>query len=314
MNTKNKTVLVVGVTGMLGSQIASDLLKQGNCQVRALIRSGGYSHKKAEIIKNLSNMGLATFEGDLLSLNSLFSVCENVDTIVSAVQGNEELIVKGQTNLIEAAEKTGVTKIIPSDFTVDLHKIDYQDSVWLAPRKQANEAFEGKSVRPISVLNGAFMEVAINPMLGIVNWDANSFTYWGDDQILCDFTSIQDAAKFTAALAVDDSFAGRSLRIAGDVLTMKQLHSLYEKFAGRKLEYRCGGSIDELKEKIAIIQEREPENVAAYGLYQSLCVMMSGKGKLNPLDNTHYPDIEPLTFQDFLSLNPSTTGGLGGVN
>ena len=314
IETDFKTVLVVGVTGMLGNQIASYLLERNDCKVRALIRPGGYTNKKAEIIKNLCNIGLETFEGDLLSPDSLFSACEDVDTIISAVQGNEDVIVEGQKNLIEAAEKTGVAKMIPSDFSVDIHKLDYADSVWLAPRKQANEAFEGRSVRPISVLNGAFMEVAINPMLGIVNWEDNIFTYWGDDQTLCDFTSINDSAKFTAAVAVDDSFSGRSLRVAGDVLSMRKLHELYEEFAGRKLEYRCGGTISDLKEKIAIIRKKDPSNIPAYGLYQSLYVMMSGKGKLDPLDNARYSDFEPLTFREFLRSNPMTTGGLGGVD
>ena len=42
-------------------------------------------------------------EGDLLDLPSLLNACEGVEAIVSAVSGDEEMMVTGQINLIKAA-------------------------------------------------------------------------------------------------------------------------------------------------------------------------------------------------------------------
>lgn len=209
-----KTVLVAGVAGMLGHQIAEALLESGHATVRALIRPGGYDGEKGRKLEELMSRGLQTVEGDLLAPESLPGACEAVDTVISAVQGGEAVIVRGQTNLIEAADRAGVPRMIPSDFSVDLHKLDYEDHAWLGQRKRADDAFHGKTIQPTPVLNGGFMEVAVNPLLGLVNWEEGTFTYWGDGEQPCDFTAIPDAARYTAAAALDDELRGRPLRVA----------------------------------------------------------------------------------------------------
>ena len=308
--SERKTILIAGVTGMLGHQIASVLLGRGDCSVQALIRPGGYDDDKGAKLEQLRSRGLKTVEGDLTVPKTLLPACEGVDTVISAVQGGEKVVVTGQTNLIEAAETAGVTRMIPSDFSIDLHKLDYNDHVWLAMRKRADDAFKGKSVKPTSVLIGAFMDVAIDPILGLVNWDEGYFTYWGDGEQPCDFTAVADTAKYIAAAALDDGLTGRSLRVAGEVLTMKQLHSIFEEFAGCKLELRNPGSVDELKELIENKKRENPEAQAAYVFYQYQWAMVSGKAKLDELDNERYPDIKPMSMRDFLSHKPpSKTSG-----
>lgn len=42
-----------------------------------------------------------------------------------------------------------------SDFSIDLHRLDYGDILDLDLRKKADEAFEGSTVRPTSVMNAA---------------------------------------------------------------------------------------------------------------------------------------------------------------
>jgi nucleoside-diphosphate-sugar epimerase len=112
MGTK-PTVLVAGVTGMLGNKIASAILDKGAMTVKALVRP---NNSKQAQLQPLQQRGMTLVEGDLLDLSSLFKACENVDAIVSAVSGDEEMTVKGQLNLIEAATAREVRRMIPSDY------------------------------------------------------------------------------------------------------------------------------------------------------------------------------------------------------
>ena len=308
-----ETVLVAGVTGMLGHQIAEALLERGHATVRALIRPGGYGGERGRKLEELRSRGLQTVEGDLLAPESLPAACAGVDTVISTVQGGEDVIVRGQTNLIEAADRAGVPRMIPSDFSVDLYKLDSEDYVWLGLRKRADEAFHGKTIQPTPVLQGVFMEVAVNPLLGLVNWKQGTFTSWGDGEQPCDFTAIADTARYAAAAALDDGLRGRALRVAGDVLTLRQLHERFQKFAGRELTARYAGTVEDLRRLIDEIKGKDPANQPAYAFPQYVWAMVSGKGKLDPLDNGRYPDIRPMTMQEFLSRNPSLGGGAGSL-
>ena len=302
--SERKTILIAGVTGTLGHQIASPMLARHDCFVRALIRPGDYQGEKARRLDELRGRGLQTVEGDLLAPQTLPAACRGVDVIVSAVQGGEEVIVGGQMNLIEAADKENVPRMIPSDFSVDLYKLDHDDHASLALRKRAHEAFRGKQVKPTSVLQGTFMEVAVNPILELVDWDRRTFTYWGDGEQPCDFISTADAAKYTAAAALDDGLSGRLFRVTGDVLTMRHLHALLEEFVGRKLEAQHAGSVEDLRRIIDERKRQDPADQYAY-LFEYVWTMVSGKGKLHPLDNDRYPDIWPMTMREFLFRNIS---------
>jgi uncharacterized protein YbjT (DUF2867 family) len=298
---------------MLGHQIAEALLERGDASVRALIRPGGYGGEKGRKLEGLRSRGVQTVEGDLLAPESLPAACAGVDTVISAVQGGEDVIVHGQTNLIEAADRAGVPRMIPSDFSVDLYKLDYEDHVWLGLRKRANEGFHGKTIRPTPVLQGAFMEVVVNPLVGLVNWEQGTFTYWGDGEQPCDFTAIADTARYTAAAALDDGLRGRALRIAGDVLTMRQLHERFQEFAGRELKVRHAGTVEDLRRLIDETKRKDPANQPAYAFPQYVWAQVSGKGKLDPLDNGRYADIRPTTMRELLSQNPSLSGGAGSL-
>jgi hypothetical protein len=109
-----------------------------------------------------------------------------------------------------------------------------------------------------------------------------------------------DAAKYTAVAALDDGLSGRPLRVTGDVLTMRDLHALLEEFVGRKLVAQHAGSIEDLRRIIGERKRQDRADQYAYSCYQYVWTMVSGKGKLRPLDNDRYPDIRPLTMREFL--------------
>jgi uncharacterized protein YbjT (DUF2867 family) len=295
------TVLMVGVTGMLGSQIAEALLNQENAIVKALTRSQETDPVKQQRLDTLTAKGLQSIAGDLLEPDSLPTACTGVDVIISAVQGNETVMIQGQQNLIKAAESTGVSRMIPSDFAVDITKLDYGDNFNLDLRKKADEAFQNSSVQPTSIFNGAFIDVMIQPFFkALVDWDEGIFNYWGDGNQPCDFTTVADTALYTAAAATDRTMTGRPLRIAGDVLTLKQFQQALEEGSGRKLEARSLGSVADLRAAIDRCKQTASNPWDWISLQYVWCIV-SGKGKLDPIDNSRYPHIHPTSVTDFVS-------------
>jgi uncharacterized protein YbjT (DUF2867 family) len=283
---------------MLGSQITGSLLRR-DAHVRALVRPETLSGQKAAV-ETLADRGAEVIEGDLLDpTDRLARTLEGVEVVISAVQGGADVVTDGQVNLIRAAEKAGVPRMIPSDFGVDLHRLDYGDNVFLDHRKKASEAFTGSGVRPTSLLNGAFFEVMTQPFIEMVDWEAGTFSYWGDGDQPCDFTTVADTAEYTAAAALDRSVTGRAVRVAGDVLSMKEFHQALERGSGRRLKVRHQGGAEDLR---AQIQRRKAtaQSPVEYVALQYVWAMVTGKAKLDPLDNSRYPDIHPIGAEEFV--------------
>jgi uncharacterized protein YbjT (DUF2867 family) len=118
--------------------------------VRALVREshadGGDALRELVDARKLSLV-----VGDLNDVAVLAEHLHGADVVVSAVQGGREVIVDGQINLLRAAAAAGVSRMIPSDFSVDLHRLDYGDNLFLDMRKEADEAFTGTlSAPPLS--------------------------------------------------------------------------------------------------------------------------------------------------------------------
>jgi uncharacterized protein YbjT (DUF2867 family) len=289
------TVLVAGATGNLGSKIVTELVKRG-ASVRALVRHGNADG--GDTLRPLVDTGAITLVvGDLNdNIATLARHLDGVDVVVSAVQGGPDVIIDGQTNLLRAAETARVTRMIPSDFSADLHRLDYGDNMFLDMRKKADEAFTGSTVRPTFVLNGGFMEVMLAAFMGILDLENGSFSYWGDGEQPMDFTSIPD----TAAAALDESAAGRTVSVAGSVLTMRQLHAEVEKATGRTLQIRELGSVDDLKAEIERRKETAKNPYEFVSLHYQWA-MVTGKAKLHDLRNDDYPDITPTSVTEFLA-------------
>lgn len=297
------SVLIVGVTGTLGSKVAHAILDKGIMSVKALVRS---SSKNNERIQSLSDRGVMILEGDLSDLSSLQNVCKGSTAVISTVRGGnsetseQETMLTGQLNLIEAAKSAGVQRFIPSDFAIDYFKIAPEDNYNLNFRIQIAEALQQSGLESTFVLNGVFTEVLVSPFLKIFDLPSGIFRYWGDGEILFDTTTFDDTAKYVAEAVIDPELANRPLRIAGDTLNLKQLHAAYEEVTGKTLMLERLGSIEELKQWI----EEKKQTATSHFEYlpeQYHYVTFSGKGKLDALDNDRYPHIQPTTVKQFFA-------------
>lgn len=299
MTTKS-TVLVVGSTGMLGFKIVLALLDKGATQVKAMVRSRNDSNEEnSKKIDEMKAKGAVIVEGDLMQPETLLSVCEGVDVVVSAV-GNNQVTVPGQKNLIDAAKQQGIKRFIPSDYSVDYRKLDYGDNDNLDMRKQVFEYLQLIGLEYTLILNGAFMDNVGTPYMPQFDLEHQTFQYWGDGETPLDFTTTDDTAKYVAEAVNDPDLANTALEVAGDVLTAKQLKAVYEEATGNPLKEKPLGSVEELKAWIAA-KKPSAKSPVEYVPQQYEYTMASGKGKLDHLQNDRYPQIKPTTLKQFLS-------------
>jgi uncharacterized protein YbjT (DUF2867 family) len=297
--TNKPVVLVVGSTGMLGTKIISALLDKGATEVRAMVRPGSDSDEKnRQKIEKMKAQGATIVEGDVMQPETLLPICQGVDVVVSAV-GNNQTTVPGQKNLIDAAKQQGVKRFIPSDYSVDYRKIDYGDNDNLDMRKEVFSYLQQSGLEYTLILSGAFMDNIGTPYAAQFDLDNGVFEYWGDGEMSLDFTTTDDTAKYVAEAVSDPDLANTALEVAGEVLTDKQLLAAYEAATGKKLQEKRLGSVEDLK---AWIDRKKPlaKSPVEYLPQQYEYVMVSGKAKLDNIQNSRYPNIKPLTVYQYL--------------
>jgi uncharacterized protein YbjT (DUF2867 family) len=292
------TVLVAGATGMLGTKIVSALLDKGDVNVRAMVRSTNDSKPETrQKIDEMKAKGATIVEGDVMQPETLLNPCTGVDVVVSAI-GNTEATVPGQKNLIDAAKQQGVKRFIPSDYSADYRGLEYGDNDNLDKRKEVLEYLQHSGLEYTLVLNGAFMEsITYMPLFDL---EHQTFQYWGDGEMPMNFTTTDDTAKYVAEAALDPDLANKALEVAGDTLTPKQLKATYEAATGTKLTEQQLGSIPEFKAWIDT-KKASAKSLEEYVYHQYIYAMVSGKGKLDHIDNDRYPQIQPMTVKQLLS-------------
>jgi nucleoside-diphosphate-sugar epimerase len=294
--TTTAKIFVAGATGLLGGRTVAALLDQG-AAVRALVRPGTESDKRAALTA-LEARGLELVEGDITDpVEKLAAAIGDATTVISAVQGGPDLIVDGQVNLVRAAERAGARRFVPSDFAIDITKLEDDDNFMIGWRRQAAAAYGDTSLEVLSVLNGAFYEVMIG-FMGIVDWEAGTVSHWGDADQPLDMTSISDTAAFTAAVALDPEAKGTH-RFAGEVLSMRQFHQTLERATGRTLTLKNLGTADELRAEITRRAAGSQNPFDYVGLQYQWC-MVTGKAKFDTLDNAKYPQVKPVSLEEFV--------------
>jgi hypothetical protein len=112
-------------------------------------------------------------------------------------------------------------------------------------------------------------------------------------------TTTDDTAKYVAEAVSDPDLANTALEVAGEVLTMKELLAVYEEATGKKLQVNQLGSVEDLK---AWSEQKKPtaQSPVEYIPQQYEYRMVSGKGKLDNIQNARYPHIKPLTVKQYL--------------
>jgi NmrA-like family len=253
--------------------------------------------KKKDALKPLLDHGAEFVEGDLADHASLDRATQGVDVIVSAVQGGPDIIIDGQVALAEAGKRNGVRRILPSDYAMDIFKATPGEHMMFDLRRKADDAIAKVGIEHIHVLQGAFMEM-FGPKMGTFDYEAGTYSYWGDGNQAVDCTSVQSTASMVAHIALDRSVTSGKFAFAGDRISILDAAKVIEKQTGRTFTHSSLGSEADLRAAIAQAH-KDTSNpfkpvMLAYQLY-----MLNGQTALTDLQNKRYADVKLESFAEF---------------
>lgn len=289
-----QTVLLAGATGRLGGRIAHHLLDQPDARLRLMVRHSRDRDRLASL-GPLLDRGAELIEADLADTDSLDRATDGADVIVSAVQGGPEVIVEGQAALAAAGKRNGVTRMLPSDFALDLFKAVPGEHPAFDARRTADERIAAIGLQQVNLLPGGFMEMFLSRM-GAVDWTAGTISFWGDGERPIEMTSIEDAARMAARVAVDRDVQPGPFAFAGDRVSFRQAAAIMSAQTGHDLVPTSLGTEADLRALIAAQPEKKP--MLAYHLY-----MLIGQTALGDLQSDRYLDLRLDRFEAFAARN-----------
>jgi uncharacterized protein YbjT (DUF2867 family) len=257
--------LIVGATGMLGSEIAHQLLKRGR-RVRALVRSSA----RPERIALLRDAGAELVYGDLKAPGTLEAACAGATAVISTASSTnsraegdsiETVDGAGQLALIEAARHAAVEQFVFVSFPPS--RLDFP----LQTAKRAAEASLRASGLGYTVLQPAhFFETWFSEAVGFDLRGRSTRLFGGGDAKLS-FVSFRDVARVVAEVLGKRAAFGKTLAFGGpDALSQRDVLSLFE-------ELTCSRFQVENIDAAALTSQAEPPGDALSRSFAALMLL-----------------------------------------
>jgi NADH dehydrogenase len=224
------TVLVVGATGFLGTEICRRLAGTGT-PPRALVRETSDPMR----VEGLRDLGAEIVVGDLRDRESLSPACTGVDVVfstatsiiregeISAVDGD------GQLNLVDAAREAGVSRFV---------YISFEELGTGAPLEQAKRAVEdglrASGICYTILRAGLFHETWLTPATG---FDAASGTanVYGSGEAELSWIALPDVATAAVNSLEEPETEDAIVPIAGERLSYADVVATFEEATGRAI-------------------------------------------------------------------------------
>jgi len=296
-------VAVAGATGNLGLRVVRELARK-EARVVCLIRAGTAEQKledlrttgvQVEVVENAEDMA---------------PKLDGVHCVVSTLQGLADVIVETQSQILKAAAQASVPRFFPSDFSTDFRQLPAGENRNFDLRREFHKTLERVPVRATSVFNGAFAEI-LGYGSPLLNFKEKSVGYWEDAEWRIDFTTMDDAAAYTAAAALDES-TPPALHISSFSVSPRQIAVTAGKVLNTTFELKRMGSFEDLRRQNnrdrAAHPEGENELYASWQQGQYLQSMFSSHH--SELDNSRYPGLTWTTLEQTLTgiLNKTPKG------
>ena len=224
-------VLVVGGTGMLGSQVVSKLLKGGK-QVRALVRPGSDASR-------LEELGATIARGDMMDPESLGHAMDGIDAVVTSAAGythhresdSPVIDTVGNSNLVDAASRAGIrrfvlTSILTCDQTPDVPHFWH--------KKLTEDRLEELGVPFVALRPGAFLEQITrfgDP------FSEGRLTSFGSPNVPLTYVLASDLAGYLAAAVDASGVEGQRIDVGWDrPVSMQDIADISARMLGREIQ------------------------------------------------------------------------------
>ena len=203
-----RPILVVGATGLLGSEVCR-LLCGSQHTVRGLVRPG------SPRIEMLRRLGVDLVAGDLRDVRSLEAALRGVTTVISTATGAAGRLPgdslrrvdrDGQRALVDAARRGGVRRFVFTSVSPHLTR-----TTPLVRYKRETEAVvRGSGMAWVIVQPSAFMESWLGPAAGF-DAEAGRVFVLGSGEAPVSWVSVRDVARVIAGIANPESGVSRTL-------------------------------------------------------------------------------------------------------
>ncbi|KAL2815875.1 hypothetical protein BDW59DRAFT_12741 [Aspergillus cavernicola] len=291
-------VAIAGATGGLGKLVADALIKR-DMPVKALVRPNTAPSRTTDLLK----AGATITPIDLSDVPSLTRELQGAICVVSTLQGLTDVIHVAQGHLLDASVAAKVPRFIPSDFSLDFTKTKPGSNRNLDLRREFHAKLETSGISSwTSILNGGFMELMAGDNTPLINHKGCKVPYVGKKPTqLLDFTTMVDTAAYTAAVAADPNPTPNFLRIASVSVSVQDIADAQTAVRGVKYKPSWMGTVGMMEIVIRTMQffGGEEDVFPVWQGMQYMVNMMSGAGKLEPLDNSRYPELTWMKLEDF---------------
>lgn len=295
-----KKIILAGATGNLGGMVARELLSIPNTTVSCLVR------RESEETKVLSKLGATIHLVDFNDVKKLKSVCKEAYSIVSALQGDESVILDTQLNLFEVANEVKASRFFSSDFSSDFFHLNYGDNWFLDLRKKFAEKASQQTgnTQLVHTLNGSFLDMnVLFGFLGAFDLKNKTVNYWGEGNMKMDFTTYGDTARYTALAAVSENDVPAKFTIAGDQLTFHELVEVVNSKVKTAYKKERLGTLDDLDNEISKRINANSTNIYSFIPLMYYRAMLNGKGALSNLKNSLFTEFRPKTVKEYITEN-----------
>ncbi|RDW63270.1 hypothetical protein BP6252_10815 [Coleophoma cylindrospora] len=295
-----QSIGVAGFTGKFASCIVKSLLRNPGVLVR------GFCRDPSKLSPSITaSPRIHIVKGEFDDKDALQSFVAGTDVVICCYLGDAELMSKGQTLLIDACVAANVPRYIAGDFSVDITNIPYGALPPKDPCKDIMKYLESKDIQGVHILIGVFMETFWSDFMQIWDPKQKKLSYWGTGYEIWESTTYGTAADYTAAVVMDTTAVGIK-QFLGDRKSLTEIIEIFAKVYGYKPDLQNLGSLEDLHQNMHESLDKSPADIMAWMPKFFYYWSQNEESRLKrDLDNTNYPHVVPVTFEDFFKRHKS---------
>ena len=229
--------LVVGATGMVGSEICR-LIAEAGKPVKALVRTSSNAAK----VENLKRLGATVVKGDLRDRNSLKAACAGVEAVVSTASAMPFAYAPGEntpqrtdqdgcSSLVDVAREAGVRHFVYISFPPMGCSFPLQDAKRAVEARLRDSGLTHTILRPTY-----FTEVWLSPAVGFDHAHRKAALYGTGDNAIS-WISFLDVAQFAVASLNNAAARNATLELGGpEGLSPRNVVKIFEKIGARDFD------------------------------------------------------------------------------